>query len=295
VGKSSLINRFLGEDRVLVSDIPGTTRDAIDIPFRITAAGQTLPATLIDTAGLRRRTHVDTAVEFFSVKRAEAAIRRCDVVLFVIDATAPGTAQDRRIARLIVDTAKPCIVAVNKWDLVSGSVPQKQLRSVCREMLPFMQHAPILFVCARSGYNLDAVIEQLLAVRKQMQVKVPTAILNQFMHDLVLRHPPPAAGNRRFKLFYATMTGNPPPRFLLFVNDRRACPANYRQFIENRLREAFFPGAGLPIQVELRQRTRELSETAGTRRAAAGVAQKRHEQRRAKDRHRARQKGWRQR
>jgi GTP-binding protein len=291
VGKSSLVNRLFGSERVIVSDIAGTTRDAIDVPVDIDDGDETVPMTLIDTAGLRRRRQVDSVVEFFSVARAEKAIRRSDVVLFVTDAMEPGTAQDRRIARMVVDAGKPCIMLVNKWDLVSGRMKQKELAALIRNQLSFMQHAPMHFICATSGYNVDGILEHLLQVREQMQVKVPTSVLNQFLQDTLARTPPHSVGTRRLKVFYGTMVSTPPPKFVLFVNSRNACPANYLQFLENQLREAFFPQAGLPIRIELRER--HSSEQTGARKAAAGVHKRKVANKRANQRHNARRKGWR--
>jgi len=292
VGKSSLVNRLLGEERVIVSEIPGTTRDAVDVPFRIMDGDEEVPATLIDTAGLRRRRRVDSAVEFFSVTRAEKAIRRSDVTLLVLDAMTPGTAQDRRIARLITEARKPCILVVNKWDLVSGGLKQRDLERLLRDFVPFMDYAPIVFVCALSGYNMSVLIEGLLRLREQMQVMIPTAVLNRFLQDIVARTPPPS-GAKPVKIFYATMTGNRPPRFLLFVNDKRICPGNYLQFLENRLRKAFFPGVGLPVWVQLRQRRQAKERTDGTRQAIGGVMREAGRKHAAKARHESRRKGWR--
>ena len=297
VGKSSLVNRLLGTDRVIVTDIAGTTRDAVDVPLTIRDGEEDIPVTLIDTAGLKRRRQVDTVVDFFSMSRTEKAIRRSDAVLMLLDATDPATAQDRRIARLICDAGKPCIMVANKWDVLSsGGAKQRDLVELIRDRIPFMKHAPLHVICALSGYNLDGLFERILALREQMQVMIPTSVLNQFLHDCVARTPPPSQGSRRFKLFYAVMLGNPPPRIALFGNDRRACSPNYLQFLENQLRDAFFPEAGLPVQIEIRERQGRLrSEKDGTRQAAAGVQRQRQAGKKASARHLSRRKGWRKR
>ncbi len=295
VGKSSLVNRLLGEDRVMVSDVAGTTRDAVDVPFRLLDGEEEVPATLIDTAGLRRRRNVDTAVEFFSVTRAEKAIGRSDVVVFVTESGAPATAQDRRIANLIGQRRKPCIIVVNKWDLVRERMRGSDLEALVRDGLPFMQHAPIVLTCALDGFHMESILEHLLRLREQMQVTIPTSVLNRFIQDAVARTPPPSVGNRFLKVFYATMVGNPPPHFLLFINHRRCCPANYLQFLENQIRKAFFPEAGLPIWLETRERRRGDAPADGQRRAIAGVKRKEARRRSASARHESRRKGWRKR
>lgn len=293
VGKSSLVNRLLGEERVMVSEIPGTTRDAVDVPFQLRGDDEIVPVSLIDTAGLRRKRRVDTPVEFFSVARAEAAIRRCDIVLFMMEATAPATAQDRRIAKLIGEHRKPCIMLANKWDLMSGKMKQRELEAEFRHGLPFMQHAPLECVCAVSGYNVGKIIPRLFALREQMQVMIPTAVVNRFTQDTVARTPPGTSDGKTFKILYGTMAGNPPPHFILFVNHKSSCPANYLQFLENQIRKAFFPEAGLPIWLELRDRRPLKDKGDGSRQAIAGVMRDRARVRAAGARHNARRKGWR--
>jgi GTP-binding protein len=255
VGKSSLVNRLLGEERMLVSEVPGTTRDAVDSVCQLTLDDQVLAITLVDTAGLRRRSHVDNAVEFFSVNRAESAIRRCDVVLLVLEATEPATAQDRRIADLIQAAGKPCIVVANKWDLATAArLRQKQVLAAVREGLPFMDYAPVVCVCALSGYNLRGLLQALFDLRRHLQTTVATSVLNQFLSQLVARMPPPATGSRALKILYGTMVGSPPPRFVLFVNDPRLCPPSYQSYLRHQLQEAFFAGTGLPVQLTFRGR-----------------------------------------
>jgi GTP-binding protein len=271
VGKSSLVNRILGEERVMVSEIAGTTRDAIDVPVTLRKGDQELPVTLVDTAGMRRKKQIDTVVEFFSTNRTEQAIRRSDIVLFLLDALDPCTTQERRIGRLIVDARKPCIMLANKWDLLAKEGRKvSELIARIRMDMPFMNHAPVQVISALNGYNFKGIFDHLLRVRDQMKVMVPTSVFNQFLEDTLLRNPPTAKGTRRFKVFYGTMKYNPPPKFLLFVNSKKLCPANYLQFLENQIRDAFFPESGLPISLELRERER-FEDANAVRKAAAGA------------------------
>lgn len=275
VGKSSLVNRLFGEERVMVSDIAGTTRDAIDIPVEIDHNGEKLPVVLVDTAGMRRKRQVDTVVEFFSVNRTESAIRRSDIVLFVIDSLDPCTTQERRIARVIVDAQKPCIMLANKWDLLSkDGKKQKELIDQIRADMAFMNHAPLLIMSAQTGFNVKKIYDLLSLVRRQMDITVPTGVFNQFLQDILMRNPPSSNGTRRFKVFYGTMVCNPPAKFVIFCNSKKLCPTNYLQFLENQIRNAFFPEAGLPIIVNLRERER-LADANDTRRAAAGAQRQR--------------------
>jgi len=275
VGKSSFVNRISGLDRMMVSDIAGTTRDAVDLSVTLKKDDESLLITLIDTAGMRRKKQIDTVVEFFSSNRTEQAIRKSDLVLFIMDAENPCTTQERHIGRLVVDAHKACIILANKWDLVSptGKKPQDLESEIYRDM-PFLRHVPVHTISALNGYNFKGIFDILQHVRKQMQIMIPTGILNQFIQDVLMRNPPTSKGTKRFKIYYGTMKFNPPPKFVLFVNNKKLCPANYLQFLENQLRDAFFPTAGLPILLELRERTR-MKDAAPARQTAAGVQRKR--------------------
>jgi len=276
VGKSSLVNYLLGEQRVMVSDIPGTTRDAVDIPVTLECDGIELPVTLIDTAGMRRQKQIDTVVEFFSLSRTNNAIKRADLVLFMIDATDPCTTQDRRIGHVVVEERKPCIILANKWDLAERGSKEQEVVARIRAEMPFMNHAPVLLLSVLKGFNVNKISHRLLHVREQMGVTVPTAVFNQFLQDTLARTPPPSTGTKRFKIFYGVMRSCPPPKFILFVNKRSLCPRNYSQFLENQIREAFYPEAGLPIILELRERESPQGEKAsGIRQAAAGAKRRR--------------------
>jgi len=274
VGKSSIVNRLVGEERMMVSDIAGTTRDAVDLPLDIEMDGETLPIVLVDTAGLRRKGQISSVVEFFSANRTEQAIRNSDLVLFVLDTQDVCTTQERRIGRIIVDACKPCIMLANKWDIITKAgidKPQLLIDHV-RENMPYLNHAPILNVSAASGYNFRKIFQLIRMVKSQMEIMVPTGVFNQFLNDATQRNPPTSTGLKRFKIYYGTMTHNPPPKFVLFVNSKKICPKNYLAYLENQLRQAFFPEAGLPIMLELRERERDPQERNGGRGSAGNGA-----------------------
>jgi GTP-binding protein len=283
VGKSSLVNALLGQDRVMVSDVAGTTRDAVDAACLLRTGDRELPVTLIDTAGLRRRNRLDSSVEVFSVMRAESAIKRADAVVLVLDCQDVATAQDRRIAHLIQEAEKPCLLVANKYDLrAAEDISESAVRSAIRLALPFMGYAPLQCVSARTGQNLGTLAAHLAYLHDHMRVKVPTSVVNQFIGDLLTRTPPPSqAGNRVFKVLYATMVQNPPPKFRLFVNHPRLCPPSYLRYLENQLQNAFFAETGLPVKVELRSRRRPDELKGGRRQAVAGIMRQKAEERRS--------------
>ena len=189
VGKSSLVNALLGEERVMVSDVAGTTRDAIDVDFQIRYQGELRPAVLVDTAGLRKKAKVDTVVEFFSVMRAQAAVTRADLVLFVVEASADGmTAQDRRIASMIRESGKGCVIVANKFDLCRDEHRLKQLQAELRRSLPGMSYAPAVFISARDRSNLGGLLDQIAEVMEQLELKIPTGVLNRVLADAVERN-----------------------------------------------------------------------------------------------------------
>ena len=256
VGKSSLVNKLLGSNRVIVSDIAGTTRDAIDIPFTLKCGDEDVSAVLVDTAGLRKKSKIDEAVERYSMMRAEEALENADIVLFVIEATTlVSTSQDKTIARMIQDSGKGCIIIANKWDACSG-VKQKTLLEDLRASLPKMLYAPLILLSAKSGYNLRELFEAIAELRAQMSVKVSTAMLNRILTDAQVRNVPPIIGGRPFKIYYGTMVGNCPPRFSLFVNDPKLCADNYKAYLENYMRKAF-SFTGFPIRIFMKARRRE--------------------------------------
>lgn len=257
-GKSSLVNRILGEERVMVSEIAGTTRDAIDIPITLKKDERELPIILVDTAGLRRKRQIDTVVEFFSANRTEKAIRSSDLVLFMIDSLDPCSTQERRIGKIITDANKPCIMLANKVDLLTEKgMKINDLLGLIRAGMPFMEHAPLQAISALTGYNCKNIFDSIERVSEQMKINIPTSVFNQFLEDIQLRNPPTSKSSKQFRIYYGTMLSNPPAKFILFVNDRKLCPTNYHKYLENQIRNAFFPESGIPVIVILKERERE--------------------------------------
>jgi len=258
VGKSSLVNTLLGEERVIVSDVAGTTRDAIDIDFSIRCGGNTVPAVLVDTAGLRRKGKVDTVVEFFSSMRTETAIQQADLVLFLVEASKDGaTEQDKKIAAAITRSGRSCIVVANKTDLCGGTA-QGLLKNELGRTLVGMNYAPVVCISAKEKRNLNLLLDAIAQAMDMMALKVPTALLNRVLAGCFETHTPPPAGNGVLKLYYASMIGTRPPRFLLFVNDPKFCAPNYLNFLKNTLREKF-DFTGMPIELELRARPKKIA------------------------------------
>ncbi len=267
VGKSSLTNAILGEERTIVSDVSGTTRDAVDVPCRFNEKEYVL----IDTAGIRHRGKRDNSAEIFSVMRSEESIRRADVCVLVIDASAGVTAQDRQIAGLIQQANKACIIAVNKWDLLVPPEDSRESVRAFREAwldnaraeLFFMSFAPLVALSALKGEQVSRLFTAIEKTRRAATQKIGTGPLNRLLHAAVELQPPPTRMNRRFKLLYATQVANksgtpvPVPVFLLFVNDPGLLVDTYRKYLENKLRETF-PFPGLPVL--FKQRGRETKE-----------------------------------
>jgi GTP-binding protein len=245
VGKSRLLNALLGQERSIVSDVPGTTRDSLDTVLNW--AGQ--PVTLIDTAGIRRRGRVDRGIEQYSVLRSMRAIDRADVVLLVIDATEGFTAQDLHIAGYIAEQKKGVVVVINKWDLVEkDATTMDDYRRQAREALEFMPYAPLVFVSAKFGQRVNQVLDTALAVVAERQKRVPTAALNKMLKEAVAAHPPPSKPGKWVKFFYVTQADVSPPTFVVFTNDPAQIHFSYRRYIENKLRDAFgFTGTAIRI------------------------------------------------
>ena len=255
VGKSSIVNRLLGEKRVIVSEVAGTTRDSIDVPFSLEFRDEQIPAILIDTAGLRKRARINSAVEIFSVMRAEESIERAKLILFVVEARPDGlTAQDRHIARMIVDSGKACVVVANKWD-VCGSFKQKDILDEIYHTLPLMTYAPVVFTCALSGYNFGKMLDSVAEVMGQMDVHITTSVLNKVISDAVTANAAPYVGTKQLKIYYATMVKNAPPTFALFVNSPKYAAHNYMVYLVNFMRKRF-AFAGLPVKLELREKVK---------------------------------------
>lgn len=250
VGKSSLLNRLVGEERVIVSPIPGTTRDAIDT--RLDYEG--IPITLIDTAGIRRRGKVEPGVEKYSVLRSMRAIERADVALLVVDATAGLTAQDAHIAGYILDAWKSAVVVVNKWDAIEkDTYTMENYTRHIRQELNFMDYVPVLFISAKHGQRVDQVLPLALRVQEERMLHVPTSALNSILQEAQVRHPAPSHAGRQLKIYYGTQVHTDPPTFLLYVNDPQLSHFTYTRYLENRLREKF-PFSGTPIRLVMKPR-----------------------------------------
>ena len=249
-GKSSIINRILGEDRVIVSDIPGTTRDAIDTKVE----NEYGKYTFIDTAGIRRQKKVIDSVEKYSVLRSHSAVERADVCLIMIDATAGITEQDEKIAGLSHEAGKAAIIVVNKWDLVEkDNSSVKKFTDDIREALAYMPYAPILFVSAKTGQRVDKLFERINYVNEQACMRISTGMLNDVLNDAVSRVQPPTDKGKRLKIYYMTQVSTKPPTFVIFVNDAELFHFSYQRYIENKLREVF-GFSGTPIRIVVRQK-----------------------------------------
>lgn len=255
VGKSSLVNRLLGKERVMVSNIPGTTRDAID--SRFTAPDGTA-YNIIDTAGIRRKRVIeDESLERYSVLRSIAAIKRCDVALMLIDAQDGVTEQDTKIAGLIHEEGKACVVIVNKWDAIEKETNTlEQYRKQVLEDLKFMDYAPVLFVSAMTGQRVNTILDMVSQVYAQYTKRVPTGVLNDVLADAQASLQPPATNGRRLKIYYGTQQHMAPPTFILFVNDEELMHFAYQRYLENFLRKTF-DFTGTPIRLVLRAKQKE--------------------------------------
>ncbi len=270
VGKSSIINALTKSERVIVSPIPGTTRDAVDVPFEVKVGNGeggdavTQKYVLIDTAGMRKTRRVNDSVEFFSVQRAEDSIARCDIAVLVLDAESGILEQDKKVADRIVENRKACIVVVNKWDLYDDAVRRAREEEIERrqtrkgqrdetgplttlaefgqwvqEKLFFLDYAPVIFTSAKSGFHLDRLLEAVRYVAAQLRQKIPTAILNRTLQDAVERRQPVSSAGHRLKFFYATQVKEAPPTFLLFVNRDELFSEQYKKYLADQMRRAF--------------------------------------------------------
>ncbi len=250
VGKSSLVNKILGENRVIVSNVAGTTRDAIDSRFT-NEKGNFL---LIDTAGMRRKSKVDEDIEKYSVLRSTMAIDRCDVCLILIDGTEGVTEQDTKVAGLAHEAGKACIIVVNKWDLVDkDSKTMDRMTEEIRRDLGFMTYAPILFISALTGQRVEKLFDMIVAVSNQASLRITTGMLNSVLEDAQTRVQPPTDKGRRLKIYYMTQVGIRPPHFVFFCNDARLFHFSYQRYLENCLRNTFGL-TGTPIVLSIRQK-----------------------------------------
>lgn len=254
VGKSSLVNAILGEERVIVSDIAGTTRDAIDTHF----TKDDIKFTLIDTAGMRRKGKIDEPVEHYSVLRALRAVDRANVVLMVIDAVEGVTEQDKKIAGFAHESGKGVIIIVNKWDLIPDKDDKSTVKytEVIRNELVFLQYAPVLYISALTKQRVHRVTDVVKYVADQQAMRIQTSVLNELLSDAISINPPPAHKGRQLKLLFMTQVGIEPPRFVLFANDPTLVHFSYLRYLENQLRARFgFEGA--PVRIITRARKEE--------------------------------------
>ncbi|HEX3718523.1 MAG TPA: ribosome biogenesis GTPase Der [Verrucomicrobiae bacterium] len=304
VGKSSLINALTQSKRVIVTAIPGTTRDAVDVPFVVETEGVRQNYILIDTAGVRQKRRVDDSVEFFSVKRTEDSIARCDIVIFVLDAEAGILSQDKKVADKIIEQRKACILVINKWDLVAPGLESgrrklnerdphvhregqaKPLSSLgefgdwVRERLFFLDYAPVIFTSALSGFHLERLLESVRYVASQLRQRIPTAILNRTLHDAIERRQPVSSAGHRLKFFYATQIKLSPPMFLLFVNRADLFSDKYKKYLGDEMRKAF-GYEGCPIILASRDREKTIEPI-----------RRPHPKKQSGDKRQARKKAW---
>ncbi len=271
VGKSSLINRILDDERAIVSEIAGTTRDSVDVPFQL----KDKPYVLIDTAGLRHRRKIGTSVDQFSLMRAERSIRNCDVAVLVLDAHDGVTKQDQKIAGQIFEARRGCVILVNKWDLAQEQ-ERKQARrktpfreeylAALRRELFFLEWAPVLFASAKTGERVTELFQQITVIEHEMRRRVETPELNKLLSRAVDSYPPPFVHGKRFKILYAYQKPGTPPTLAMFVNDAHCLTPHYERFLVAKIRAAW-GFTGCPVVFELRQRQRkEFAKTSANRR-----------------------------
>ncbi len=251
VGKSSLLNRILGEERVIVSDVAGTTRDAIDSYFE----NETGKYCFIDTAGMRRKSKVDDAIEKYSNMRTISAIERSDVCLILVDANEGVTEQDTKIAGLVHEAGKAAIIVVNKWDAVADKETNtmRDMEAEVRDGLSYMSYAPIHFMSALTGARVDRIFQMIQDVYAQNCKRITTGALNSVLADATARVQPPTDKGRRLKIYYMTQAGVKPPHFVIFCNDARLFHFSYQRYLENQIREVFGL-QGTPVRITIRQK-----------------------------------------
>ena len=251
VGKSSLLNRILGEERVIVSNVAGTTRDAIDSYFE----NETGKYCFIDTAGMRRKSKVDDAIEKYSNMRSVAAIERADVCLILVDANDGVTEQDTKIAGLVHEAGKAAIIVVNKWDAVENKETNtmRDMEAEVRDGLSYMTYAPVLFLSALTGQRVDKLYQVIQDVHEQNTKRITTGALNSVLADATARVQPPTDKGRRLKIYYMTQASSKPPHFVIFCNDARLFHFSYQRYLENQIREVFGL-KGTPVRITIRQK-----------------------------------------
>lgn len=252
VGKSSLINAFLGEERVIVSEVSGTTRDAINTSLKV----EGVEYILIDTAGIRKKAKVDYGVEMFSVDRAIKAIKHSDVVLLMIDAKDGITDQDKKIGKTIIEAGKAVVLLINKWDAVENKKTNtvNEYTKKIKQDAPHLEFAPIIFISAKTGQRLNKIFQSVQEVKEFSTKEIATSLLNRVISEAAALNPPPSQKGKRLKIYYSTQAGVAPPTFILFVNDKKLFITSYERYIENKLREAF-GFFGTPIRLIVRERS----------------------------------------
>ncbi len=278
VGKSSIINALTSSERVIVSPIPGTTRDAIDVPFEVETDGVRQKYILIDTAGMRKKGRVDDSIEFFSVKRSEDSIERADICVLVLDAESGVLEQDKKIAAKITEARKACIIVINKWDLMEDAVRKAREEEIERrnnkvrgekrlttlvefgewvqELLFFLDYAPVIFTSAKSGFHLDRLLEAVRYVAAELKKQIPTSLLNRTLRDSIERRQPVSATGHRLKFYYATQVRQSPPTFLMFVNRDELFSDQYKKHLGNEMRRAFgYEGCPIVLVAKPRPKT----------------------------------------
>lgn len=252
VGKSSLLNALLGEERALVSELPGTTRDAIDTLF----TWHDRAIRLIDTAGVRKKPEAHGAIEYYSALRSLRAVSRCDIAVLVFDSMVGVTAQDKRLAGIVLEERKGLIIVGNKWDLAreqQGEFSQGELANVIHDLIPFAAFSPITFLSAKTQRRLGSLMPIVAKVSQNLDRRVPTPQVNQVLRDAVLAHPPPPIRGKIFKVFYAAQPGVHPPVFVFHCNDPDLLQSSYKRFLENTIRQNF-DFEGVPLTLEFRPR-----------------------------------------
>jgi GTP-binding protein len=250
VGKSSLLNKLLGQERMIVSDIPGTTRDAIDTLIKY----EGLDIVLIDTAGIRRRGKIEPGVEKYSFLRSLKAVSRADVCLLLLDANDPVTAQDAHVAGYILEEGKSLVVLVNKWDtLAKDTYTINEYTKIIRAGLQFLEYVPLLFISAKTGQRVNKVLPLALQVQEERLRRIPTGELNRLVSEAVAQNPPKGGQRHRLKVFYATQARTDPPTFIFFVNDRELVHFTYQRYLENKIRQRY-EFLGTPLRLIFRNR-----------------------------------------
>ncbi len=257
VGKSSLLNAVLGEERSIVSEVPGTTRDAVDTILRF----HEHTIRLIDTAGVRKKSHAHGAIEYYAALRSLSAIARCDIALLLFDTMAGITQQERRLAGIALEERKGLILVGNKWDLAreQGEYSQGELANVIHEQMPFARFAPVTFLSAKTKRRLNSLMPVVMKVAGNLDRRIPTAKLNAIIRDAAAAHPAPAPGGKTFKILYCSQPASHPPLFVFHCNDPDLVQTSYKRFLENTIRQ-HFDFEGVPLTLEFRKRSRDREE-----------------------------------